>query len=62
MALRRTRLVQSLPSPAVGVGPKSQSSIIGHITLVRSKQESPVREIRTLGLTWRGLETGSRFG
>jgi len=22
----------------------------------------PVREIRTLGAMWRGLETGSRFG
>jgi hypothetical protein len=28
---------------------------------LRSKQESPVREIRTLGLTWRELETGLRI-
>ena len=41
---------------------ESRSSTIGHITLARSKQESPVREIRTLGLMWRGLETGLRFG
>jgi hypothetical protein len=30
--------------------------------LARSKQVRPVREIRTLGAMWRGLETGSRFG
>jgi hypothetical protein len=30
--------------------------------LTGSQQESPVREIRTLGLTRRGLETRSRFG
>src|ERR1700736_2599580 len=33
MALRRTRLVQSLSSPAGGVGAESQSSMIGLITL-----------------------------
>src|SRR6266849_1915290 len=33
LALRRTRLVQSLPSPAARVGPESQSSMIGHINL-----------------------------
>jgi hypothetical protein len=30
--------------------------------LARSKQVRPVREIRTLGAMWRGLETDSRFG
>jgi len=28
---------------------------------VPSKQVRPVREIRTLGAMWRGLETDSRF-
>ena len=28
--------------------------------MTRSDQESPVREIRTPGLRWRGLETGLR--
>jgi hypothetical protein len=28
--------------------------------MTRSGQESPVREIRTPGLRWRGLETGLR--
>jgi len=27
-----------------------------------SKHVRPVREIRTLGAMWRGLETDSRFG
>jgi hypothetical protein len=30
--------------------------------LSRSKQESPLRENRTVGLMWRGLETDLRFG
>jgi hypothetical protein len=30
--------------------------------LALSKQVRPVREIRTLGAMWRGLETDSRFG
>ena len=30
-------------------------------TLPRSKQESPLRENRTVGLMRRGLETGLRF-
>jgi len=33
-----------------------------HIGEQASKQVRPVREIRTLGAMWRGLETGSRFG
>jgi hypothetical protein len=30
--------------------------------LTPSKQVRPVRESRTLGAMWRGLETDSRFG
>ena len=41
MALRRTRLVQSLPSPAAGVGPESQSSRIGHINLGAKQAGKP---------------------
>jgi hypothetical protein len=38
-------------------------SVIGLIRfLVRSEQESGVRENRLLRLMWRGLETGSRRG
>src|SRR6266446_8691829 len=41
MALRRTRLVQSLPSPAAGVSPESQSSTIGHINLGAKQAGKP---------------------
>src|SRR6266446_3640758 len=41
MALRRTRLVQSLPSPAAGVSPESQSSMIGHINLGAKQAGKP---------------------
>src|ERR1700674_1617080 len=41
MALRRTRLVQSLPSPAAGVGAESQSSMIGHINLGAKQAGKP---------------------
>src|ERR1017187_4496892 len=41
MALRRTRLVQSLPSPAAGVGPESQSSMIGPINLGAKQAGKP---------------------
>src|SRR5438552_16611921 len=41
MALRRTRLVQSLPSQAAGVSPESQSSTIGHINLGAKQAGKP---------------------
>src|SRR5713226_7427537 len=41
MALRRTRLVQSLSSPAAGVVPESQSSRIGHINLGAKQAGKP---------------------
>ena len=40
--------------------PESAASLIGLITLeMKNNSESLVREIRTLGLSRRGLETGS---
>src|SRR5436190_16369150 len=41
MALRRTRLVQSVPSPAGGAESESQSSSIGHITLGAKQAGKP---------------------
>ena len=51
-----------MTTSGTGTVPESRSSATRHINLGRSEQESPLREIRTVGLKRRGLETGLRFG
>ena len=61
MVLRGARTVQRLSGTAFGDLTESRSGAISHINLdEEGSQVSPVREIRTPGLTRRGLETEPR--